>query len=164
MEISNKSIIVTGGANGIGKAMAKAFKNAGAAYVLIADLDDIEGEKTAKEIDVKFKKTNVAVESEIIDLINTANEDAGRIDIFCSNAGIGGAPMLLDVTTQDWQNIWEVNVMSHIHAAKNVLPQMLEQGSGYLVNTSSAAGLLTQVGLAPYSVCLLYTSDAADDA
>ena len=60
--------------------------------------------------------------------------------------------MLLDVTTEDWQNIWEVNVMSHIHAAKNVLPQMLEQGSGYLVNTSSAAGLLTQVGLAPYSV------------
>ena len=152
MEISNKSIIVTGGANGIGKALAKAFKDAGAAYVLIADLDDIEGEKTAKEIDVKFKKTNVAVESEIIDLINTANEDAGRIDIFCSNAGIGGAPMLLDVTTEDWQNIWEVNVMSHIHAAKNVLPQMLEQGSGYLVNTSSAAGLLTQVGLAPYSV------------
>ena len=149
MEISNKSIIVTGGANGIGKAMAKAFKNAGAAYVLIADLDDIEGEKTAKEIDVKFKKTNVAVESEIIDLINTANEAAGRIDIFCSNAGIGGAPMLLDVTTED---IWEVNVMSHIHAAKNVLPQMLEQGSGFLVNTSSAAGLLTQVGLAPYSV------------
>ena len=152
MEISNKSIIVTGGANGIGKALAKAFKGAGASYVLIADLDDIEGEKTAKEIDVKFKKTNVAVESEIIDLINTANEDAGRIDIFCSNAGIGGAPMLLDVTTEDWQNIWEVNVMSHIHAAKNVLPQMLEQGSGYLVNTSSAAGLLTQVGLAPYSV------------
>ena len=97
MEVSNKSIIVTGGANGIGKALAKAFKKAGAAYVLIADLDDIEGEKTAKEIDVKFKKTNVAVESEIIDLINTANEDAGRIDIFCSNAGIGGAPMLLDV-------------------------------------------------------------------
>ena len=73
MEISNKSIIVTGGANGIGKALAKAFKDAGASYVLIADLDDIEGEKTAKEIDVKFKKTNVAVESEIIDLINTAN-------------------------------------------------------------------------------------------
>ena len=89
MEISNKSIIVTGGANGIGKALAKAFKGAGASYVLIADLDDIEGEKTAKEIDVKFKKSNVAVESEIIDLINTANEDVGRIDTV-SYTYIGG--------------------------------------------------------------------------
>ena len=76
METSNKSVVVTGGANGIGKALAKAFKNAGASHVLIADLDEVEGEKTAKEIGIKFKKTNVAVESEIIDLKKSANENS----------------------------------------------------------------------------------------
>lgn len=152
MEISNKNVIVTGGANGIGKAIAKAFKNAGASYILIADLDETEGQRTADELGIKFKKTDVSSESDIIELIATANNDAQSIDIFCSNAGIGGAPMLLDVSTEDWQNIWEINVMSHIYAAKNVLPQMIEKGSGYLMNTASAAGLLTQVGAAPYSV------------
>ena len=152
MEISNKNVIVTGGANGIGKAIAKAFKNAGASYILIADLDETEGQRTADELGIKFKKTDVSSESDIIELIATANNDAQSIDIFCSNAGIGGAPMLLDVSTEDWQNIWEINVMSHIYAAKNVLPQMIENGSGYLMNTASAAGLLTQVGAAPYSV------------
>ena len=152
MEISGKNVVITGGASGIGKALAKAFKSAGANYVLIADQNEENGKAVSKELDVKFIKTNVAKESEIIELIKTANEDSGIIDIFCSNAGIGGEPMLLDVSTEDWQNIWEINVMSHIFAAKNVLPQMLEQGSGYLMNTSSAAGLLTQVGLAPYSV------------
>ena len=76
----------------------------------------------------------------------------GGIDIFCSNAGIGGTFGLLDVSTDDWQTIWDVNFMAHAHAAKHLIPQMLEQGSGYLVNTASAAGLLTQIGAAPYSV------------
>ena len=76
----------------------------------------------------------------------------GGIDIFCSNAGIGGEIGLLDVTTEAWQTIWDVNFMAHAHAAKHLIPQMLDQGSGYLVNTASAAGLLTQIGAAPYSV------------
>ena len=97
MEISNKNVIVTGGANGIGKALAKAFKNAGASYILIADLDETEGQKTADELGIKFKKTDVSSESDIIELIATANNDAQSIDIFCSNAGIGGAPMLLSL-------------------------------------------------------------------
>ena len=77
---------------------------------------------------------------------------SGGIDIFCSNAGIGGVPGFLNVKTEDWQNIWEVNVMSHIFAARNVLPQMLERGEGYLMSTASAAGLLTQIGSAGYTV------------
>jgi len=76
----------------------------------------------------------------------------GGIDIFCSNAGIGGESGLLNTTEEDWLNIWGVNVMSHIYAAKHTLPKMLEQGSGYFVNTASAAGLLTQIGAAGYSV------------
>ena len=74
------------------------------------------------------------------------------IDIFCSNAGIGGVPGFFEVEASDWQNIWDVNVQSHIFAAKHVLPQMIERGEGYLVNTSSAAGLLTQLGASGYSV------------
>ena len=81
MEISNKNVIVTGGANGIGKALAKAFKNAGASYILIADLDGA-GQKTADELGIKFKKTDVSSESDIIELIATANNDAQSIDIF----------------------------------------------------------------------------------
>jgi short-subunit dehydrogenase len=75
-----------------------------------------------------------------------------KIDIFCSNAGIMGEVGLLDTSTEKWQKIWEVNVMAHIFAAKAVLPQMLERGEGYLMNTASAAGLLTTLGAAPYTV------------
>ena len=152
MNILDSRVVVTGGASGIGKALAKAFLNEKASYVLIVDVDEEKLDETKKELNCDALKIDVSKEEEIKSLVSYMNEKTDGIDIFCSNAGIGGAPMLLDVTTEDWQNIWEVNVMSHIHAAKNVLPQMLEQGSGYLVNTSSAAGLLTQVGLAPYSV------------
>jgi NAD(P)-dependent dehydrogenase (short-subunit alcohol dehydrogenase family) len=76
----------------------------------------------------------------------------GGIDIFCSNAGISGSGGLLNTSNEDWSNIWNVNVMSHIHAAKHSIPIMLEQGSGYFMNTASAAGLLTQLGAAGYSV------------
>ena len=99
-----------------------------------------------------FIKTDVSSESEIKSLIAEANNYMGGIDIFCSNAGIIGVPGFMEASVEDWNNIWSLNVMSHIHAAKHVLPQMLERGEGYLVNTSSAAGLLTQIGAAGYAV------------
>jgi NAD(P)-dependent dehydrogenase (short-subunit alcohol dehydrogenase family) len=152
MDILDKRIVVTGAAGGIGKALAKAFKNEGAKFVLIADIDGERATETAAELGFKSFQLNVGNEEEIKSLIDFMNKEEGGIDIFCSNAGIGGVPMLLDVATEDWQNIWDINVMGHIHAAKHVIPQMLERGSGYLVNTASAAGLLTQIGSAPYSV------------
>ena len=152
MDIKDKRIVVTGAAGGIGKALAKAFKLEGASFVLIADIDGQKASETASELGYKSFQIDVGKEHEIESLISFMNDEVGGIDIFCSNAGIGGVPMLLDVTTEDWQNIWDVNVMGHIHAAKHVIPQMLERGSGYLVNTASAAGLLTQIGSAPYSV------------
>ncbi|OUW10360.1 MAG: short-chain dehydrogenase [Gammaproteobacteria bacterium TMED159] len=151
MEILNKRVVVTGAASGIGKALAVEFKNEQAKDVVLADLNE-DVLKVAEELGYAGFVLNVSKEDEIQKLIAFANEKMNGIDIFCSNAGIGGAFGLLDVTTEDWQNIWDVNFMAHAHVAKHLIPQMLEQGSGYLVNTASAAGLLTQLGAAPYSV------------
>jgi NAD(P)-dependent dehydrogenase (short-subunit alcohol dehydrogenase family) len=152
MNLQDKVVIVTGGANGIGRALAQRFAAEGAQGVIVADLDFSAAERVAKEIDGLAFKTDVANEAEIIDLVTQVTDRFGRVDLFCSNAGIGGMPGFEDVSFSAWQKIWEVNLMSHIFAARAVLPQMIERGSGYLLNTASAAGLLTQIGSAPYSV------------
>ena len=151
MEIVDKRVVVTGAASGIGKALAIEFKNEKAKDVVLVDLNE-EVLEVAKELGFLGFIVDVSKEDQIKELITSANEKMGGIDIFCSNAGIAGAIGLLDVSTEDWQNIWDINFMAHAHAAKHLIPQMLEQGSGYLVNTASAAGLLTQIGAAPYSV------------
>lgn len=151
MEIVDKRVVVTGAASGIGKALAIEFKNEKAKDVVLVDLNE-EVLEVAKELGFSGFVVDVSKEDQIKELITSANEKMGGIDIFCSNAGIAGAVGLLDVSTEDWQNIWDINFMAHAHAAKYLIPQMLEQGSGYLVNTASAAGLLTQIGAAPYSV------------
>ncbi len=152
MQVKNKRVVVTGAASGIGKALAVAFKKAGAQSVIAVDINMEGAEETAKDVDGIAVKANVGQESDILNVIEKANELSGGIDIFCSNAGIGGVHGFFDAKNEDWQNIWEVNVMSHIYAARNVLPQMLERGEGYLMSTASAAGLLTQIGSAGYSV------------
>jgi NAD(P)-dependent dehydrogenase (short-subunit alcohol dehydrogenase family) len=151
LDIVDKRVVVTGAASGIGKALVTEFKNEKAKDVILADLNE-DVIKVAEELGFSGFVTNVGKEEELKDLISFANEKMGGIDIFCSNAGIGGEIGLLDVSTEAWQTIWDVNFMAHAHAAKNLIPQMLDQGSGYLVNTASAAGLLTQIGAAPYSV------------
>ena len=152
MQVKNKRVVVTGAASGIGKALAVAFKKAGAQSVIAVDINMEGAEETAKDVDGIAVKANVGQESDILNVIEKGNELSGGIDIFCSNAGIGGVHGFFDVKTEDWQNIWEVNVMSHIYAARNVLPQMLERGEGYLMSTASAAGVLPQIGSAGYSV------------
>ena len=152
MDIKNKRVVVTGAASGIGKALAEAFKNAEAQSIVCVDMNLEGAEETAQSVGGIAVEANVGQEEDIINVIEKANEYSGGIDIFCSNAGIGGVHGFFEVETKDWQNIWEVNVQSHIFAAKHVLPQMLERGEGYLMNTSSAAGLLTQIGSAGYSV------------
>ena len=152
MQVKNKRVVVTGAASGIGKALAVAFKKAGALSIVAVDINIEGAEETAKNIDGIAVKANVGQESDILNVIEKGTELSGGIDIFCSNAGIGGVHGFFDVKTEDWQNIWEVNVMSHIYAARNVLPQMLKRGEGYLMSTASAAGVLTQIGSAGYSV------------
>src|SRR5258708_1423587 len=151
MKLKDKVAVVTGGANGIGRAMCERFAAEGARAVVIADCDEDRAEQLAKEINGLAVRTNVAVETDIVNLVSRALEAYGAIDLFCSNAGIGtkgGA----DEPNEVWQRIWDVNVMAHIYAARAVLPGMLARGEGYIVATASAAGLLSQIGSAPYSL------------
>jgi len=151
MKLKDKVAVVTGGAHGIGKALCERFAREGARGVVVADLDAEAASQVATEIAGLAVTTNVAREADIINLVQKTNKAYGAIDLFCSNAGIG-TPGGADEPNEIWQNIWEVNVMSHIYAARAVVPQMLERGEGYLLNTASAAGLLAQIGSAPYSV------------
>lgn len=150
MDLNGKVTVVTGGANGIGRALCERFAREGA-KVVISDLDAAGTAEVARKVGGLGVPANVAVEAEVKALADRAIAEFGRIDLFCSNAGImvkGGE----DVLNADWQRIIEVNVYGHIYAARAVIPAMLKRGEGYLMNTVSAAGLLSQIGSAPYSV------------
>ncbi len=151
MKLNDKIAIVTGAGSGIGRAMAKRFIQEGARQVVIADLHADSLTSLAAEIGARAIKTDVANEQEVIHLIRTVEQDYGQIDLLCNNAGIGvgGGP---ETSNEDWQRIWEINVMAHIYATRAALPDMLNRGEGYILNTASAAGLLTQIGSAPYAV------------
>ena len=152
MEVENKRVIITGSANGIGSSLSRVFKERNVKSMILVDLDESNNSKLANEVGGIPYKADVGSEDDIIKLIEFAKQEMGGIDIFCSNAGISGAGGLLNTSNEDWSSIWNINVMSHIHAAKHALPSMLEQGYGYFMNTASAAGLLTQLGAAGYSV------------
>jgi NAD(P)-dependent dehydrogenase (short-subunit alcohol dehydrogenase family) len=151
MHVKDQVVVVTGGADGIGRALCRRFAASGARGVVVADIDESRARDVAAEIGGLAVAADVAVEADIGRLVNRATSAYGPIDLFCSNAGIcltGDAHFPDD----QWQRIWQVNVMSHIYAARAVLPAMRERGRGYLLQTCSAAGLLTQLGSAPYSV------------
>jgi NAD(P)-dependent dehydrogenase (short-subunit alcohol dehydrogenase family) len=150
MQITDKVIVVTGGANGIGEALCRRFAAEGAREVVVADLDGTRAQAVADEIRGLAVQTDVSSESDVQRLVQTTIERFGPIDLFCSNAGVGCAGSV-DAPDQDWEQSWRVNVMAHVYGARAVLPSMLERGSGYLLQTVSAAGLLSQIGSAPYS-------------
>jgi NAD(P)-dependent dehydrogenase (short-subunit alcohol dehydrogenase family) len=151
MDIEGKVVVVTGGASGIGQALCRAFAQAGARGVVVADLDAAGAAAVAAEIGGLAVATNVAVEAEVQQLVERATAHYGQVDVFCSNAGIISR-CDADAPTAVWQRHWDVNLMAHVHAANAVLPQMLARGQGWLLQTVSAAGLLSQVNAAPYSV------------
>ncbi|MGL6112886.1 MAG: SDR family oxidoreductase [Rubrivivax sp.] len=151
MDIRNKVVIVTGGASGIGRALCERFAKEGARGVVVADLDEAGAQLVAGGIGGMAMRVNVADEAEVQRLVQAATERFGRVDLFCINAGV-----LVrrdeDAPNAEWQRHWDVNVMAHVYAARAVLPQMLARSEGYLLHTVSAAGLLSQVNAAPYSV------------
>jgi len=151
MEINNKIIVITGAASGIGRALAIRFKAGGAKHIVVADRDYDGAAAVAGSIGGSAAAVNVADENAVRDLIETTEHDYGPIDLFCSNAGIAAADSL-DSPNDEWQLIWDVNVMSHVFAARHLVPRMVARGGGYLMNTCSAAGLLNQVGGVAYGV------------
>ncbi len=151
MEVEGKVVVVTGGGNGIGAAMCRRFASEGAANVVVSDIDATAAQQVADDVDGLAVQCDVANEASVQSLVSDTVAACGRIDVFCSNAGItdkGG----LESPNDEWMQMWDDNVMSRLYAARAVVPLMLEQGSGYLVHTASAAGVLTEIGSASYSV------------
>jgi NAD(P)-dependent dehydrogenase (short-subunit alcohol dehydrogenase family) len=154
MELTDKHIVVTGGAGGIGRALVRRFVSEGARAVVIADRElggasALADKLGAKALAVEF---DAGREDSVRTLIATATDAHGPIDIFVSNAGIGGMGGGPQVPDECWDEAWRVNVMAHVWASRALLPEMRERGEGYLINTASAAGLLTQVSSLVYSV------------
>jgi NAD(P)-dependent dehydrogenase (short-subunit alcohol dehydrogenase family) len=156
MELQGKTAVVTGAASGIGRALAEHLGAAGA-RVAVSDIDfegalrvaaGIESERPGSAVPVAC---DVAVAADVGELVDRAEAAFGPVDLFCVNAGVGGGH---DIDTPDdgWEHAWAVNVHAHVHAARRLVPEWVERGGGYFLSTASAAGLLTALGSAPYSV------------
>jgi NAD(P)-dependent dehydrogenase (short-subunit alcohol dehydrogenase family) len=150
MELKDRVVVVTGGANGIGLALSQRFAREGAAGIVVADKDP-RAIDVAAEVGGRAMVVDVSVEADVVRLVADTLAAYGHIDLFCSNAGIfmpGGE----ETSDLEWDQIWRINVMAQVYAARAVVPPMLARGGGYLLQTASAAGLLTQIGSAPYAV------------
>lgn len=152
MNPRDKTIVVTGGASGIGKALCERFAREGA-KVIVTDLSQEKADAVAAAIGGTAMICDVTKESDIQNLVSQTEAELGPIDMFVSNAGLGfGEPGHAASASNDiWQTCWDVHVMAHVYAARAVLPGMIERNSGYLLNMASAAGLLNQIGDAAYS-------------
>lgn len=151
MELTDRVVVITGAARGIGLALARRFSGSAPRAIVMADIDGDAVNAAAREIGATASTCDVSRSSDVEQLIAEVEAVHGRIDIFCSNAGIavGGGP---EAAEQDWQRIWEVNVMSHVYVARRLVPRMLSRGEGYLVGTISAAALLNHPFATPYAV------------
>jgi NAD(P)-dependent dehydrogenase (short-subunit alcohol dehydrogenase family) len=148
--VSGDGVVVTGAGGGIGRAIARRLA-AGGARVVVNDLDPGAAAAVAAEIEGFAVPGDAGTEQGVLDLVAAARDRLGEIDVYCSNAGTGtgSGPETPD---ELWQRAWEVNTMAHVRAARALLPGWLERGQGTFVVTASAAGLLTMLGSAPYSV------------
>lgn len=155
MQVAGKVVVVTGAAEGIGAALARRFAKEGAAHVAVVDRNAEGAAATAKAIGGKAYAVDVSNPDQMAAMVAAVEADQGRIDLFCSNAGIGdGDPDRNNAASSPdavWMRAWGVNVMAHVYAARAALPGMMARGEGYFLNTVSAAGLLSQIGGAVYS-------------
>jgi NAD(P)-dependent dehydrogenase (short-subunit alcohol dehydrogenase family) len=151
MDVKDKVVVVTGGAQGIGLGLCTRFAEEGA-HVVLSDLRQDACQRAAAPIGALPVAADVSREEDVEHLVATTVEQLGRIDLFVSNAGIAIDGGVLDTTNEQWEKIIGVNLMSEIYAARHALPHMLEQGSGYLLNVASAAGLLVIPDTVSYTV------------
>jgi NAD(P)-dependent dehydrogenase (short-subunit alcohol dehydrogenase family) len=152
MRLSGRHVVVTGGGGGIGGALAQRLAQEGAGAVVVADRDLVAAQAVAEPIGGMAVQFDAAGESGVQALIAQATEVNGPIDIFISNAGVPGGMGGPETPDEVWLEAWQVNVMAHVWAARALLPEMIDRREGYLINTASAAGLLTQVSSLVYSV------------
>lgn len=152
MNLKNKNVVVTGGARGIGAAIATRFAIEGA-NIVVADLDLPGAESTAAVCGGLGLQCDVTKEAHVLALVKKAEAYFGPIDLFCSNAGIcpEEPAHAASASNDTWNRCWELHVMAHVYAARAVLPGMIVRGEGYLLQMCSAAGLLSQIGNAAYS-------------
>ncbi len=153
MRLEDKVAVVTGGAAGLGRALARRFKAEGARTVVVVDQDVDGANAVASEIGGVGMGADVAVEEDIVRVTGETERRFGQIDLFCSNAGIACEDPSTAASTSNelWDRMWSVNVMAHVYAARATLPAMLERGEGYFLNTVSAAGVLSHPNSAPYA-------------
>src|SRR4030081_3287438 len=156
MQVAGQVVVVTGGANGIGRALCEALHRAGAAKVVVADLDLAGAQGAAASVHGAACKCDVGQEKDILNVIEEPERQFGPIALFCSNAGIGGGfdPLsenAVGTSDEPWARSWAIHVMAHVYAARHLVPKMKARGGGYFLNTISAAGLLSQVGSPAYS-------------
>ena len=152
MDLRNKNIIVTGGASGLGEALALEFLKKDA-NVLISDINSKNLKVTANNLECEFEYCDVSKEKDVQNLVEKAFKRFGHIDIFCSNAGVVSNSKKINFIEENncWENALNVNLMSHVHAAKYLLPNMINRNQGYFLQIISAAALLSQIGDAAYS-------------
>jgi NAD(P)-dependent dehydrogenase (short-subunit alcohol dehydrogenase family) len=152
MELVNRNIVITGAGSGIGAAVARRFSAEGPRALVLADLDLPAVQAVADELGAVAVRADVGREEDILGLVERARDVGGPVDLFFSNAGVPGPADGPEAPDDEWGRAWRVNVMAHVWAARALLPEMIARGDGYLVNTASAAGVLTQVGALVYSV------------
>ncbi len=155
MKLKDKVVVVTGGAQGIGKALCERFHAEGAKAIAVADIKYEPAQEVARTVGGQAYRCDVADTSEIMRVIDDIEARFGPIALFCSNAGVAdfsASPNnAASAPDSAWNRSWAINVMAHVYAARILVPRMIERGGGYFLNTVSAAGLLSQVGNAIYS-------------
>jgi len=154
VDLHDKNIVVTGAGGGIGRALVRRFAQDGPRTIVLADVDGVAAQAVVDELEPGFDtvvvEADLGTEAGNVEVVQAA-EEYGPIDLLCLNAGIavGGG---VEAPDEDWYRIFDVNVMAHVWAVRAALPGMLAEGSGYILTTASAAGLLTNLGAAPYAV------------
>jgi NAD(P)-dependent dehydrogenase (short-subunit alcohol dehydrogenase family) len=156
MKLENSIAVVTGAAQGIGRALAERFHRDGARAVVMVDIKAEGVQDAARAIGARAFACDVTDADAVARLVDTVEREIGPIDLFCSNAGVARADPDPDnaasAADEEWQREWAINTMAHVYAARALLPRMIARRRGYFLNTVSAAGLLTQIGSAVYSV------------
>jgi NAD(P)-dependent dehydrogenase (short-subunit alcohol dehydrogenase family) len=151
MNVKDKIVIVTGAASGIGEGLVERFHAEGAAKIVCCDIDKAGLDAIASRVDGDPQICDVSDEAQVKAVIEYTEATYGRVDLYCANAGV--LPLGdLEISNEAWEKAWQVNTMSHVYAARAVVPGMIARGGGAFMCTASAAGLLGQIGSSAYSV------------